>query len=419
MAYSKTTKSNSGGNKVVKQVTTGNPNYSNYGYAYTTSAGTRSNATLDPTRKDTNVTYGGTGRNASTGDGTSSSSSSSSSSGSSGSGSKKDNKSANGYTGTWSANDLINDYMDYLNRQAANAYNRNMGVVNEYYNSAKSNLKDNYDESVGILDRNNANNRNAINADAENAMRQAYINNMLSRKSLQQAMTAQGLNGGATETTRASMENNYGNARNNIDRTRNKNLADLLMQYENNLAGLRQQLNTGLSDLDERRMDYSMQINNALQNSLDNYAEKVYNTMKDYQDYYNETVPTETQEQAMKRLDWLNAIEGQIQNWGEGFNEYDLGGTAKMGTAANDYINNLQNLARNSAYFNAMPTEITNPYEATSMQQAGVEANSNYARMLQELGNLGANNTGAVNTSIGANRGVSSLEQILRALYGA
>jgi hypothetical protein len=53
------------------------------------------------------------------------------------------------------------------------------------------------------------------------------------------------------------------------------------------------------------------------------------------------------------------------------------------------------------------------------MQQAGVEANSNYARMLQELGNLGANNTGAVNTTIGANRGVSSLEQILRALYGA
>ena len=241
-------------------------------------------------------------------------------------------------------------------------------------------------------------------------MRQAYINNMLSRKSLQQAMTAQGLNGGATETTRASMENNYGNARNNIDRTRNKNLADLLMQYENNLAGLRQQLNSGLSDLDERRMSYAMQINDKLQSQLDNYGQQIMDTIQAARD---------RAAKSGNSGDLLGAMDASyIADAGEdAFNNYNLEGMS-MGNL-NNYAAALNNLARNSAYFNATPTEITNPYEATSMQQAGVEANSNYARMLQELGNLGANNTGAVNTSIGANRGVSSLEQILRALYGA
>ena len=119
-----------------------------------------------------------------------------------------------------------------------------MEILNGYYDNAKQNLQNNYNESVGTLNSNNALNTNNINADAEAAMRQAYINNMLSRRNLQQVLTAQGLNGGASETTRASMENNYGNARNNIDTTRNRNLADLATQYNNNLAGLRQQLNS-------------------------------------------------------------------------------------------------------------------------------------------------------------------------------
>ena len=406
MAYSKTTKSNSGGTKVVKQVTTGNPNYSNYGYAYTTS---KNNSTLDPTRKDTNVTYGGVGRNASTGNGTSSSSSSSSSSGSSGSGSgsNKDKQTSTGLS--WDPNGLYDVYMEGLTAKAQEAYNRNMGVINDLYDSAAERLNSNYDESVGILDRNNARNQNSINADAENAMRQAYINNMLSRKSLQQAMTAQGLNGGATETTRASMENNYGNARNNIDTTRNRNLADLMMQYENNLAGLRQQLNSGLSDLDERRMNYAMQINESLQNSLDNYGERILNIIQAARDRAAESG---------NQGDLLGAMDAvNVEKAGrEAFDKYNLKG-ASMGNL-DDYAAALNNLARNSAYFSAMPTEITNPYEATSMQQAGVEANSNYARMLQELGNLNANN-GAYNSSINTNSGVSSLAQILRALYGA
>ena len=406
MAYSKTTRTNynTGAKTVVKQNTTGNKNYSNYGYAYST----KTNPTTDATRKDTPVTYGGMGRNASTGDFSNSSSSNSSGSGGSGSGSGK--KAQTSSSLNWDPNGLYDVYMNSLAARAQDAYNRNMGVVNDLYESAADRLNENYDESVGILDRNNANNRNAINADAENAMRQAYINNMLSRKSLQQAMTAQGLNGGATETTRASMENNYGNARNNIDRTRNKNLADLMMQYENNLAGLRQQLNSGLSDLDERRMSYAMQINDKLQSQLDNYGQQIMGIIQDARD---------RAAKSGNSGDLLGAMDASyIADAGEdAFNNYNLEGMS-MGNIDN-YAAALQNAARNSTNFIAMPTEVTNPYEATSMQQAGVEANSNYARMLQELGNLGANNTGAVNTSIGANRGVSSLEQILRALYGA
>lgn len=401
MAYKGTTKNNSSTVKVVKQETPkgANKNYSNYGYSYVThetpkTTGPAYNQGITgykPPEDDTDK-GGGSG---------------------SGSGSGKKKTEQPKSTLNWDPNGLYDVYMSSLSAKAQDAYNRNMGIVNDLYSSAKDRLNENYDESVGILDRNNARNKNSINADAENAMRQAYINNMLSRKSLQQAMTAQGLNGGATETTRASMENNYGNARNNIDTTRNKNLADLAMQYENNLAGLRQQLNSGLSDLDERRMNYAMQINNALQNSLDSYGERILNIIQNAREQ-----AAETGDQG-KLLGAMDA--SYISDAGEeAFDKYALDGVS-MGNLDN-YAAALNNLARNSAYFGAATPEVTNPYEATSMEQAGQYANSNYARLLAAQEALGANPTGATNSSIGTNTGVSSLAQILRALanqYGA
>lgn len=334
--------------------------------------------------------------------------------GSSSSVKKPSSPSATGYTGTWDYSGLLASYMNTLNASAKAAYDRSMGIVNDYYNEAAGRLRDNYNESVGILDRNNARNKTSAKADAEGAMRQAYINNMLSRQSLQQAMTAQGLNGGATETTRASMENNYGNARNNIDTTLQKNLAELMTQYQNNLAGLRQQLNNGLSDLDARRMEYSMQINDRLQSMLDSYADKISSYVGNMSDAHSQG------ESDIGSI--LGAVE-VAKAAKNAFGSYNGGsGAAGMGSAINSYLANLQNIANASQYVDMMAAEAQNDYNPTSMEQAGMYANSNYARLKEAQEALGANPTGATNTTLANNGGVSSLAQILRALaaqYGA
>ena len=86
---------------------------------------------------------------------------------------------------------------------------------------------------------------NQLTDTTNEALKQAYINKMQTLRNLPQQMRAQGLNGGASETTLASMNNNYGNARNQLETERLKQLANLQNTYQNNLAQLEAQRASG------------------------------------------------------------------------------------------------------------------------------------------------------------------------------
>ena len=86
---------------------------------------------------------------------------------------------------------------------------------------------------------------NQLTDTTNEALKQAYINKMQTLRNLPQQMSAQGLNGGASETTLASMNNNYGNARNQLETERLKQLANLQNTYQNNLAQLEAQRASG------------------------------------------------------------------------------------------------------------------------------------------------------------------------------
>ena len=99
-------------------------------------------------------------------------------------------------------------------RQAANeAYERNMSRIESSYNNAAGNLRSNYDSTVDRLNAARDKSLGEVNADAEKSLQEAYINNMLTRKNLNQRLAAMGYNGGATETTMGSLENQYGASR--------------------------------------------------------------------------------------------------------------------------------------------------------------------------------------------------------------
>ena len=86
---------------------------------------------------------------------------------------------------------------------------------------------------------------NQLTDTTNDALKQAYINKMQTLRNLPQQMSAQGLNGGASETTLASMNNDYGNARNQRETERLKQLANLQNTYQNNLAQLEAQRASG------------------------------------------------------------------------------------------------------------------------------------------------------------------------------
>ena len=89
-----------------------------------------------------------------------------------------------------------------------------------------------------------------VNAAADQALREAYLNKMESLKGLNQALTAQGLSGGASETALAGLYNNYGNARSQIEAQRLEQQGNLQSTLQANLAAAYTTMKTGeISDL--------------------------------------------------------------------------------------------------------------------------------------------------------------------------
>lgn len=145
----------------------------------------------------------------------------------------------------------------------------------EAYQKAAAQQKANYDFSVG-----------QVNDATGKALQKAYINRMLQDKNLQQSLSAQGLNGGASETTIAGMYNNYNNARNDLETERQRQTANLLNTYQNNIAQLEQQRASG------EAADLS-QYQTALQNLTAGNTPNIISLLQGYSDMAS-SVPATT-----------------------------------------------------------------------------------------------------------------------------
>jgi hypothetical protein len=241
------------------------------------------------------------------------------------------------------------DYDNYLaqrKQEAQNAYDRGVNTLNSSYNNQLKSLGNNLTETNNQLLNAYNQSRSSISADAEDALRQAYINNMLNQKNLSQQLSAMGLNGGATETTISGMLNNYGNARNNIDTTRNKNLSSLQSNYNNNVSQAKQAYNTALANAESQKTNQL----NALSDAL-----------------------------SKNQIAALTDYQSLMQNDNQA------------------YLNMLQNAIANGTNFTYDPTSADNVVRAVSYRQASPDNESSNYNALQALidaqaGNVPNNN---------------------------
>lgn len=160
--------------------------------------------------------------------------------------------------------DLYAIYQQKLDAQnAANEQRKaaRLGALQSNYANAKSRLSDAFNSG-----------ETALNNDADNALRESYINMMLNQKRLNQQLESQGINGGAMESSLARAYNEYGNSRNNIEQGRLDALKELLSQYQGQLGDMESAYNTNLADLDS---DY-------FGNGLD-FVTDYYNTIANLQ----------------------------------------------------------------------------------------------------------------------------------------
>jgi len=307
---------------------------SNAGYVPTGSTTPVTTNNTDPVNTSGGPTYSGNSGGSSSGSSSSGSSSGSSGGSSSGSSRKKvstDFDSAPVYDATA----VYQRYLDELRRKADSAYMVNMSRIGQAYDTSNANLRNNFDQTRSDLQ--SAYDRSARNArdDSEQALRESYINYMMNRRNLNQELSALGLTGGAAESTLGSILNNYGNSRNAIETTRNRNLADLGETYQDSLSKAESAYNTALNNLISRRLAEENAAENARQNMLSNFASNL----------------------------------------------------STLATSDNTYLDTLRSLRDQMGAVELAPTAATNTYEGANVQQ-GIptpgEAGNAYARYLQQ-----------------------------------
>ena len=88
-----------------------------------------------------------------------------------------------------------------------------------------------------------------LNANIENQLRELYIARMMADRALPVQMSAQGINGGAAESTLAGNRNQYQNNRNALYQDANAKLADLLKTYNTSVNENEQSLAQQMADM--------------------------------------------------------------------------------------------------------------------------------------------------------------------------
>ena len=228
---------------------------------------------------------------------------------------------------------------------AESAYRAGMERLGQAWDTKTGALKDNLNSTLSGLQRQYDSSKNEVNADANKSLREAYINYMLNRKNLNQNLSAQGIGGGAAESTQAGMYNNYGTSRNNINTTLNDNLTSLENMYQGNIASAQQQYNSAYANALSDYLNYQNQLEQNLANSIVGSYGNMVNSLGSLNSGYTDTL--------------YNLLEKQ---------------------AAYDYANTQNTLGRDS-----VSTQATN-------NMGSVTDWAKYQAMIQQMQNAGKNN---------------------------
>ena len=192
--------------------------------------------------------------------------------GGSGGGSSGGGSAAASYSAPAQSSDYMNSYISQMQsamqaaqQAAADAQRRAEEQMRAAQEAQRRAREEAYQRSAAQQKTNYEYGQGELNRATENALQQAYINKMMSERNLAQQLSAQGLNGGASETTTAGMLNNYNNSRNALETERQNQLASLTNTYQNNMAQLENQRASGdAADLSQYQTNLaSLTANNA------------------------------------------------------------------------------------------------------------------------------------------------------------
>ncbi len=166
--------------------------------------------------------------------------------------------------------ELANRQYDTRVKQADAEYDKNVKSTNSRYDSLVSKMTQENDRLKQELGENNA-----------RGLREAYISAMQQRKALPQQLSANGSNGGMTETSIVRLSNNYQNSRNNLEREYGAKLGELELKQQQGLDEYERGRSEALDGLAAQLGKYLSEYDLARQDTLAKLGMSYYNTQQE------------------------------------------------------------------------------------------------------------------------------------------
>ena len=143
----------------------------------------------------------------------------------------------------------LNQILKEVTTELTETYKPDYTKIEEQRAAEQKALDAERDRQQGILDRN-----------LFNANQQAYITRMQAQRDMPQQLAAQGIRGGATETTLNNIYNNYLNARNAAKSSYDESTGALSSNYNTNNASLGSKYAQMIADLDSEKRNQALTL---------------------------------------------------------------------------------------------------------------------------------------------------------------
>lgn len=175
------------------------------------------------------------------------------------------------------AYDATAAYYAQLQAAAQKAYDENMAALNKAFKDRKKLLGENYQSTLDDMQGTYDTNSGVVNQNADRSLKDAYVNMMINKRDMPSMLSAQGISGGPSESALAGIRTQYGNARGDLEQSRGDAIEQLLLALQNNQGEASRAYNQQLSDDSLTRLNYEMQIKQALQDAMTGIISKQIN----------------------------------------------------------------------------------------------------------------------------------------------
>lgn len=143
----------------------------------------------------------------------------------------------------------LNQILKEVTTQLSGTYQPDYTKIEEQRTAEQKALDEERNRQQGILDKS-----------LWNANQQAYITRMQAQRDMPSQLAAQGIRGGATETTLNNLYNNYLNARNTAKASYDESTGSLSSNYNTNLASLGSKYAQMMAQLDSEKRNQALTL---------------------------------------------------------------------------------------------------------------------------------------------------------------